>query len=56
MLLLTAGLGQLLKSYLHQRNVTLAHRPFVTLTNLEDVIVFPGKFCFTLPPYIFMET
>ncbi|XP_049991679.1 endoplasmic reticulum membrane-associated RNA degradation protein isoform X2 [Alexandromys fortis] len=42
MLLLTAGLGQLLKSYLHQRNVTLAHRPFVTLTNLEDVIVFPG--------------
>ncbi|XP_051062030.1 endoplasmic reticulum membrane-associated RNA degradation protein [Phodopus roborovskii] len=42
MLLLTAGLGQLLKSYLHQTEVTLAHRPFVTLTNLEDVIVFPG--------------
>ncbi|XP_038194866.1 endoplasmic reticulum membrane-associated RNA degradation protein isoform X2 [Arvicola amphibius] len=42
MLLLTAGLGQLLKSYLHQTKVTLAHRPFVTLTNLEDVIVFPG--------------
>ncbi|KAH0500655.1 Endoplasmic reticulum membrane-associated RNA degradation protein [Microtus ochrogaster] len=47
MLLLTAGLGQLLKSYLHQTKVTLAHRPFVTLTNLEDVIVFPGKFCVT---------
>nr|XP_042117873.1 endoplasmic reticulum membrane-associated RNA degradation protein isoform X4 [Peromyscus maniculatus bairdii] len=42
MMLFTAGLGQLLKSYLHQENVTLAHRPFVTLTNLEDVIVFPG--------------
>ncbi|NP_001347329.1 ER membrane associated RNA degradation isoform 3 [Mus musculus] len=42
MLLLTAGLGQLLKSYLHHTKVTLAHRPFVTLTNLEDVIVFPG--------------
>ncbi|XP_016832532.1 endoplasmic reticulum membrane-associated RNA degradation protein isoform X7 [Cricetulus griseus] len=42
MLLLTAGLGQLLKSYLHQTKVTLAHRPFATLTNLEDVIVFPG--------------
>ncbi|XP_051020274.1 LOW QUALITY PROTEIN: endoplasmic reticulum membrane-associated RNA degradation protein [Acomys russatus] len=43
MLLLTAGLGQLLKSYLHHHTkVTLAHRPFVALTNLEDVIVFPG--------------
>nr|XP_034347888.1 endoplasmic reticulum membrane-associated RNA degradation protein isoform X1 [Arvicanthis niloticus] len=41
MLLLTAGLGQLLKSYLQHTKVTLAHRPFVTLTNLEDVIVFP---------------
>ncbi|XP_040584121.1 endoplasmic reticulum membrane-associated RNA degradation protein isoform X2 [Mesocricetus auratus] len=42
MLLLTAGLGQLLKTYLHQTKVPLAHRPFVTLTNLEDVTVFPG--------------
>nr|XP_020029362.1 endoplasmic reticulum membrane-associated RNA degradation protein isoform X4 [Castor canadensis]XP_020029363.1 endoplasmic reticulum membrane-associated RNA degradation protein isoform X4 [Castor canadensis] len=41
MLLLTAGLGQLLESYLQQTKVTLAHRPFVTLTNLEDLIVFP---------------
>ncbi|GAB1300542.1 ER membrane-associated RNA degradation [Apodemus speciosus] len=41
MLLLTAGLGQLLKSYLHHTKVTLAHRPSVTLANLEDVIVFP---------------
>ncbi|KAL6040903.1 hypothetical protein STEG23_037879 [Scotinomys teguina] len=42
MLLLTAGLGQLLQSHLHRTEVTLSHRPFVTLTNLEDVIVFPG--------------
>ncbi|XP_052025425.1 endoplasmic reticulum membrane-associated RNA degradation protein isoform X3 [Apodemus sylvaticus] len=42
MLLLTAGLGQLLKSYLHHTKVPLAHRPSVTLANLEDVIVFPG--------------
>ncbi|KAL1770267.1 endoplasmic reticulum membrane-associated RNA degradation protein isoform X1 [Sigmodon hispidus] len=41
MLLLTAGLGQLLESYLQQTKATLAHRPFVTLKNLEDVIVFP---------------
>ncbi|XP_029424343.1 endoplasmic reticulum membrane-associated RNA degradation protein isoform X7 [Nannospalax galili] len=42
MLVLTAGLGQLLKSYLHQMKVTLAHRPLITLTNLEDLIVFPA--------------
>ncbi|KAM6181933.1 endoplasmic reticulum membrane-associated RNA degradation protein [Erethizon dorsatum] len=41
MLLLTAGLGQLLESYCQQTKLTLAHRPFVTLTNLEDLIVFP---------------
>uniref|UniRef100_A0A8D2B7W3 DUF4209 domain-containing protein n=1 Tax=Sciurus vulgaris TaxID=55149 RepID=A0A8D2B7W3_SCIVU len=41
MLLLTAGLGQLLKSYLEHTEVTLAHRSFVTLKNLEDLIVFP---------------
>lgn len=56
MLLLTAGLGQLLKSYLHHTKVTLAHRPSVTLANLEDVIVFPGKFYISLPPYcVFTE-
>uniref|UniRef100_A0A8C5L0A4 DUF4209 domain-containing protein n=1 Tax=Jaculus jaculus TaxID=51337 RepID=A0A8C5L0A4_JACJA len=42
MLLLTAGLGQLLKRYLQHMKVTLAHRPFITLKNLEDLIVFPG--------------
>ncbi|XP_046305250.1 endoplasmic reticulum membrane-associated RNA degradation protein isoform X2 [Marmota monax] len=41
MLLLTAGLGQLLKSYLQHTEVTLEHRSFVTLKNLEDLIVFP---------------
>ncbi|XP_017908984.1 PREDICTED: endoplasmic reticulum membrane-associated RNA degradation protein isoform X4 [Capra hircus] len=41
MVLLTAGLGQLLKGFLQQTNFTLAHRPFVTLTSIEDLIVFP---------------
>ncbi|XP_013366194.1 PREDICTED: endoplasmic reticulum membrane-associated RNA degradation protein isoform X2 [Chinchilla lanigera] len=41
LLLLTAGLGQLLESYCQQTKVTLAHRSFITLTNLEDLIVFP---------------
>ncbi|XP_023488863.1 endoplasmic reticulum membrane-associated RNA degradation protein isoform X2 [Equus caballus] len=41
MILLTAGLGQLLKTYLQQAKLTLTHRPFITLTNLEDLIVFP---------------
>ncbi|XP_069343870.1 endoplasmic reticulum membrane-associated RNA degradation protein isoform X2 [Eulemur rufifrons] len=41
MVLLTAGLGQLLKRYLQQTQFTLAHRSFVTFTNLEDLIVFP---------------
>ncbi|XP_007186106.2 endoplasmic reticulum membrane-associated RNA degradation protein isoform X6 [Balaenoptera acutorostrata] len=41
MILLTAGLGQLLKGYLQQTKFTLARRPFVTLTSLEDLIVFP---------------
>ncbi|XP_021103269.1 endoplasmic reticulum membrane-associated RNA degradation protein isoform X3 [Heterocephalus glaber] len=40
-LLLTAGLGQLLESYFQETKVTLVHRSFVTLTNLEDLIVFP---------------
>lgn len=46
MVLLTAGLGQLLTGFLQQTNFTLAHRPFVTLTSLEDLIVFPGKYQF----------
>ncbi|KAM9665113.1 endoplasmic reticulum membrane-associated RNA degradation protein isoform 1-T1 [Trichechus inunguis] len=41
MVLLTAGLGQLLKRFLRQANRTLWHRSFLALTNLEDWIVFP---------------
>ncbi|KAF4024742.1 hypothetical protein G4228_016616, partial [Cervus hanglu yarkandensis] len=44
LVLLTVGLGQLLKGYLQQTNFTLAHRPFVTLTSIEDLIIFPGKY------------
>ncbi|XP_006876246.1 PREDICTED: ER membrane-associated RNA degradation protein [Chrysochloris asiatica] len=41
MLLLTAGLGQLLGTFLHQTHRALVHRSFMTLTNLENLIVFP---------------
>ncbi|KAF3819716.1 hypothetical protein GH733_015225 [Mirounga leonina] len=42
MILLTAGLGQLLKSYLQQTKFALACRPFRVLTNLEDLALFPA--------------
>lgn len=45
MVLLTAGLGQLLKTYLEQTKLVLAHRPSVALANLEEAAVFPGKCC-----------
>ncbi|KAM6185273.1 LOW QUALITY PROTEIN: endoplasmic reticulum membrane-associated RNA degradation protein [Rhynchocyon petersi] len=41
LVLLTAGLGQLLESFLQQTKQTLVHRPFVTVTHLEDLAVFP---------------
>ncbi|XP_059257449.1 endoplasmic reticulum membrane-associated RNA degradation protein isoform X3 [Mustela nigripes] len=41
MVLLTAGLGQLLKTYLKQTKLVLAHRPSVALANLEEAAVFP---------------
>uniref|UniRef100_A0A2K5S558 ER membrane associated RNA degradation n=2 Tax=Cebus imitator TaxID=2715852 RepID=A0A2K5S558_CEBIM len=41
MILLTVGLGQLLKSYLQNTKLTLAHRSFITLKNLEDLVIFP---------------
>ncbi|XP_058521390.1 endoplasmic reticulum membrane-associated RNA degradation protein isoform X2 [Ochotona princeps] len=41
LLLLTAGLGQLLKSFLQQSTLTLTHRPLVVLGNVEDLLVFP---------------
>ncbi|GAB5572066.1 endoplasmic reticulum membrane-associated RNA degradation protein isoform X3 [Prionailurus iriomotensis] len=42
MTLLTAGLGQLLKSYLRQTKFALVHRPFRALPDLEDLAVFPA--------------
>ncbi|XP_032194310.1 endoplasmic reticulum membrane-associated RNA degradation protein isoform X4 [Mustela erminea] len=45
MVLLTAGLGQLLKTYLEQTKLVLAHRPSVALANLEEAALFPGPSC-----------
>lgn len=44
LLLLTAGLGQLLKSFLQQSTLRVTHRPLVVLRNVEDLLVFPGKY------------
>ncbi|XP_010329602.2 endoplasmic reticulum membrane-associated RNA degradation protein isoform X2 [Saimiri boliviensis] len=41
MILLTVGLGQLLKSYLQNTKLILTHRSFITLKNLEDLVIFP---------------
>ncbi|XP_048342791.1 endoplasmic reticulum membrane-associated RNA degradation protein isoform X2 [Sphaerodactylus townsendi] len=41
LLLLTVGLGQLLKNYLLQTQSDLIHRPYVSLTNLKEMHVFP---------------
>ncbi|XP_078413558.1 endoplasmic reticulum membrane-associated RNA degradation protein-like isoform X1 [Cetorhinus maximus] len=41
LLLLTAGLGQILKGVLLQRNLTLLHRPCFKLTQLEELVTFP---------------
>ncbi|XP_044098008.1 endoplasmic reticulum membrane-associated RNA degradation protein isoform X4 [Neovison vison] len=45
MVLLTAGLGQLLKTYLEQTELVLAHRPCVALADLGEAAVFPGPGC-----------
>ncbi|NXC45458.1 EMARD protein, partial [Penelope pileata] len=44
LLFLTAGLGQLLKTYLLQTKRILAHRPYVTFISLEELNAFPGKY------------
>uniref|UniRef100_A0ABI7YMR0 DUF4209 domain-containing protein n=1 Tax=Felis catus TaxID=9685 RepID=A0ABI7YMR0_FELCA len=49
MTLLTAGLGQLLKSYLRQTKFALVHRPFRALPDLEDLAVFPDMTSEVLP-------
>ncbi|KFV51490.1 hypothetical protein N341_08230, partial [Tyto alba] len=43
LLFLTAGLGQLLQTYLLQTKCILVHRPYVIFLNLEELDVFPGK-------------
>ncbi|NXE80522.1 EMARD protein, partial [Cochlearius cochlearius] len=44
LLFLTAGLGQLLQTYLLQTKCILVHRPYVTFVSLEELDVFPGKY------------
>ncbi|XP_074165381.1 endoplasmic reticulum membrane-associated RNA degradation protein isoform X2 [Sminthopsis crassicaudata] len=41
LVLLTAGLGQLLKMYLQRTNFKFIHRPFLTFTQLKELIIFP---------------
>ncbi|NXT47142.1 EMARD protein, partial [Pluvianellus socialis] len=44
LLFLTAGLGQLLQTYLLQTKCILVHRPYVVFVSLEELDVFPGKY------------
>ncbi|TFK07126.1 glypican-5-like [Platysternon megacephalum] len=44
LLILTAGLGQLLKIYLLQTETILVHRPYIAFTNLKELDIFPGKY------------
>ncbi|KFQ25602.1 hypothetical protein N331_01177, partial [Merops nubicus] len=41
LLLLTAGLGQLLQTYLLQTECILVHRPYVIFVNLDELDAFP---------------
>ncbi|NXJ29404.1 EMARD protein, partial [Dicrurus megarhynchus] len=41
LLFLTAGLGQLLQTYLLQAKCVLVHRPYVIFTSLEELDAFP---------------
>ncbi|NXI65734.1 EMARD protein, partial [Anseranas semipalmata] len=41
LLFLTAGLGQLLQTYLLKTKYTLVHRPYVTFSSLEELDAFP---------------
>ncbi|NXE19130.1 EMARD protein, partial [Ardeotis kori] len=47
LLFLTAGLGQLLQTYLLQTKCILVHRPYVIFISLEELDVFPGKYLTT---------
>lgn len=44
LLFLTAGLGQLLQTYLLQTKCILVHRPYVIFIGLEELDGFPGKY------------
>ncbi|NWZ53707.1 EMARD protein, partial [Haliaeetus albicilla] len=44
LLFLTAGLGQLLQTYLMQTKCILVHRPYVTFMSLDELGIFPGKY------------
>ncbi|NXB86509.1 EMARD protein, partial [Vidua chalybeata] len=43
LLFLTAGLGQLLQTYLLQTKGVLVHRPYVVFISLEELDAFPGN-------------
>ncbi|NXD02314.1 EMARD protein, partial [Certhia familiaris] len=47
LLFLTAGLGQLLQTYLLQTKAVLVHRPYVIFIRLEELDAFPGKYLTT---------
>ncbi|NWH95270.1 EMARD protein, partial [Aegithalos caudatus] len=47
LLFLTAGLGQLLQTYLLQNKEVLVHRPYVIFISLEELDAFPGKYLAT---------
>ncbi|KAM4042967.1 endoplasmic reticulum membrane-associated RNA degradation protein isoform 2-T2 [Anomaloglossus baeobatrachus] len=40
-LLLTAGLGQLLQSWLTDNGKSLVHRPYIVFSNLQEITIFP---------------
>ncbi|NWR05188.1 EMARD protein, partial [Paradoxornis webbianus] len=44
LLFITAGLGQLLQTYLLQTEGVLVHRPYVIFISLEEFDAFPGKY------------
>ncbi|NWS70005.1 EMARD protein, partial [Crotophaga sulcirostris] len=44
LLFLTAGLGQLLQTYLLKTKYILVHRPYVIFVSLEELDIFPGKY------------
>ncbi|NXG70270.1 EMARD protein, partial [Baryphthengus martii] len=44
LLFLTAGLGQLLQTYLLKTKCILIHRPYVIFVGLDELDIFPGKY------------